>query len=104
MAIHACRKAGKYVGICGQGPSDHPDLAQWLMEQGIESVSLNPDSVLDTWFFLSEEKAQKLNSLKRPFHRVFLCSQYYLDIRPLAKVLFLTILDFDIYLKINVYH
>jgi pyruvate,water dikinase len=59
MAIHACRKAGKYVGICGQGPSDHPDLARWLMEQGIESVSLNPDSVLDTWFFLSEEKAQQ---------------------------------------------
>ncbi|OIF45686.1 phosphoenolpyruvate synthase, partial [Acinetobacter baumannii] len=54
MAIHACRKAGKYVGICGQGPSDHPDLAKWLMEQGIESVSLNPDSVLDTWFFLAE--------------------------------------------------
>lgn len=42
-----------------QGPSDHPDLAHWLMEQGIESVSLNPDSVLDTWFFLSEEKAQQ---------------------------------------------
>jgi len=59
MAIHACRKAGKYVGICGQGPSDHPDLAKWLMEQGIESVSLNPDSVLDTWFFLAEEKAQQ---------------------------------------------
>ncbi|RQL72130.1 phosphoenolpyruvate synthase [Acinetobacter pittii] len=58
MAIHACRKAGKYVGICGQGPSDHPDLAKWLMEQGIESVSLNPDSVLDTWFFLAEEKNQ----------------------------------------------
>ena len=56
MAIQACRKAGKYVGICGQGPSDHPDLAKWLMEQGIDSVSLNPDSVLDTWFFLSEEK------------------------------------------------
>lgn len=56
MAIHACRKAGKYVGICGQGPSDHPDLAKWLMEQNIESVSLNPDSVLDTWFFLAGEK------------------------------------------------
>ena len=53
-AIQACNKAGKYIGICGQGPSDHPDLAKWLMEQGIESVSLNPDSVLDTWFFLSE--------------------------------------------------
>ncbi|MCG2574527.1 MULTISPECIES: phosphoenolpyruvate synthase [Acinetobacter] len=60
MAIHACRKAGKYVGICGQGPSDHPDLAKWLMEQGIESVSLNPDSVLDTWFFLAEEKIKQL--------------------------------------------
>ncbi len=54
MAIQACNKAGKYIGICGQGPSDHPDLARWLMEQGIESVSLNPDSVLDTWFFLAE--------------------------------------------------
>ncbi|WP_145142567.1 phosphoenolpyruvate synthase [Pseudomonas duriflava] len=56
-AITACNKAGKYVGICGQGPSDHPDLARWLMEQGIESVSLNPDSVLDTWFFLAEGQA-----------------------------------------------
>ena len=53
-AIQACNRAGKYIGICGQGPSDHPDLAKWLMEQGIESVSLNPDSVLDTWFFLAE--------------------------------------------------
>ncbi|MDM1708855.1 phosphoenolpyruvate synthase [Thiopseudomonas alkaliphila] len=56
MAIQACNKAGKYIGICGQGPSDHPDLARWLMEQGIASVSLNPDSVLDTWFFLAEEQ------------------------------------------------
>ena len=55
-AIAACNKAGKYIGICGQGPSDHPDLAKWLMEQGIESVSLNPDSVLETWFFLADEK------------------------------------------------
>ncbi|WP_198336331.1 MULTISPECIES: phosphoenolpyruvate synthase [Psychrobacter] len=55
MAIEACRKQNKYVGICGQGPSDHPDLAFWLMEQGISSVSLNPDSVLDTWFFLAGE-------------------------------------------------
>ncbi|UXZ04691.1 phosphoenolpyruvate synthase [Moraxella nasicaprae] len=54
MAIEACRKQGKYVGICGQGPSDHPDLAKWLMEQGISSVSLNPDSVLDTWLFLGQ--------------------------------------------------
>ena len=57
MAIEACNKAGKYIGICGQGPSDHPDLAYWLMEQGISSVSLNPDSVLDTWFFLAGEEA-----------------------------------------------
>jgi pyruvate,water dikinase len=56
-AIQACRKANKYIGICGQGPSDHPDLAKWLMEQGIESVSLNPDSVLDTWLFLAESQA-----------------------------------------------
>ena len=58
MAIDACRKQNKYVGICGQGPSDHPDLALWLMEQGISSVSLNPDSVLDTWFFLAGEEAK----------------------------------------------
>src|SRR5690606_8780615 len=57
-AISACRKAGKYVGICGQGPSDHPDLALWLMQQGISSVSLTPDSVIDTWIYLSEQ-AQK---------------------------------------------
>lgn len=57
MAIKACRDANKYVGICGQGPSDHPDLAFWLMEQGIDSVSLNPDSVLDTWLFLAKDKA-----------------------------------------------
>jgi pyruvate,water dikinase len=48
-AISACRAAGKYVGICGQGPSDHPDLAQWLMQQGISSISLNPDTVISTW-------------------------------------------------------
>jgi pyruvate,water dikinase len=59
-AIAACNKAGKYIGICGQGPSDHPDLAKWLMEQGIESVSLNPDSVLETWFFLAEGQAQAI--------------------------------------------
>ena len=58
MAIEACRKAGKYVGICGQGPSDHPDLAQWLMEQGIESVSLNPDSVVETWLSLAGAEVQ----------------------------------------------
>ena len=49
MAIAAANKAGKYVGICGQGPSDHPDLAEWLMDQGISSISLNPDTVVDTW-------------------------------------------------------
>jgi pyruvate,water dikinase len=53
MAIEACRRRGKYIGICGQGPSDHPDLAKWLMEEGIESVSLNPDSVVDTWLYLA---------------------------------------------------
>ncbi len=53
MAISACREKGKYVGICGQGPSDHPDLAQWLVDEGIESISLNPDTVLDTWLKLS---------------------------------------------------
>jgi pyruvate,water dikinase len=54
MAIRACRKQGKYVGICGQGPSDHPDLARWLMEQGIESLSLNPDTVVSTWMSLAD--------------------------------------------------
>jgi pyruvate,water dikinase len=56
-AIEACRKAGKYVGICGQGPSDHPDLAEWLTEQGIASISLNPDTVVDTW--------RRLGAMKR---------------------------------------
>jgi pyruvate,water dikinase len=55
MAIQACRKQGKYIGICGQGPSDHPDLAQWLLEEGIESVSLNPDTVIETWLYLAGE-------------------------------------------------
>ncbi|GFZ99629.1 phosphoenolpyruvate synthase [Dyella caseinilytica] len=57
MAIQTARKRGKYVGICGQGPSDHPDLAEWLMDQGIESVSLNPDTVVDTWLRLAKKKA-----------------------------------------------
>jgi pyruvate, water dikinase len=57
MAISACRRKGKYIGICGQGPSDHPDLARWLVEQGIESMSLNPDTVVETWLFLAGEKA-----------------------------------------------
>ncbi len=56
MAIQSARRKGKYIGICGQGPSDHPDLAQWLMEQGIESVSLNPDTVVDTWLALAKSK------------------------------------------------
>ena len=59
MAIRACRKQGKYVGICGQGPSDHPDLARWLMEQGIDSLSLNPDTVVSTWLSLAEPPPQK---------------------------------------------
>ena len=53
-AITACRDAGKYVGICGQGPSDYPDLAEWLLEKGIESMSLNPDTVVDTWMALGK--------------------------------------------------
>ena len=53
MAIGTCRRLGKYVGICGQGPSDHPELARWLVEQGIDSLSLNPDSVIETWMFLA---------------------------------------------------
>ena len=52
-AIPACRARGKYVGICGQGPSDHPDLAKWLMDEGIDSVSLNPDTVVETWLYLA---------------------------------------------------
>ncbi len=57
MAISACKRAGKYIGICGQGPSDYPDLALWLLEQGIESMSLNPDTVVDTWLMLAKAKA-----------------------------------------------
>ncbi len=56
MTIRACLKKGKYVGICGQGPSDHPDLARWLVDEGIQSMSLNPDSVIETWMFLAGEK------------------------------------------------
>jgi pyruvate,water dikinase len=58
MAIQACRKHGKYIGICGQGPSDHPDLARWLLDEGIESMSLNPDTVVETWLFLAGQKAE----------------------------------------------
>jgi pyruvate,water dikinase len=53
MAIKACRARGKYIGICGQGPSDHPDLARWLVDQGISSLSLNPDTVVETWVYLA---------------------------------------------------
>jgi pyruvate, water dikinase len=56
MAIAACKRRKKYVGICGQGPSDHPELAHWLQEQGIESMSLNPDTVVETWMFLAQQK------------------------------------------------
>src|SRR5215472_10492073 len=62
MAITACRKRNKYVGICGQGPSDHPDLARWLVEQGIESMSLNPDTVVETWLFLAQSAAPAKSS------------------------------------------
>ena len=57
FAIDACRAKGKYVGICGQGPSDHPDLAAWLVDRGIESLSLNPDAAIDTWLLLAKRKA-----------------------------------------------
>jgi len=54
QAIQACRAQGKYIGICGQGPSDHPDFARWLQQQGIESISLNPDTVIETWTQLAQ--------------------------------------------------
>jgi len=57
LAIKTAKAKGKYIGICGQGPSDHPDLAEWLMDQGIESVSLNPDTVVDTWLMLAKKKS-----------------------------------------------
>ncbi|MDE0370667.1 MAG: phosphoenolpyruvate synthase [bacterium] len=57
MAVEACRDAGKYIGICGQGPSDYPDFAAWLVEVGLESVSLNPDTVVETWMYLSGQEA-----------------------------------------------
>lgn len=56
LAIKACKQQGKYIGICGQGPSDHPDFAAWLVEQGIESVSLNPDTVVETWVYLASQE------------------------------------------------
>ncbi|HXL84379.1 MAG TPA: phosphoenolpyruvate synthase, partial [Casimicrobiaceae bacterium] len=66
MAITACRKAGKYAGICGQGPSDYPELAQWLVEQHIESISLNPDTVVDTWLTLAKNNSADRGALRRP--------------------------------------
>ena len=56
LSIDACLKKGKYIGICGQGPSDHSDLADWLLKKNIESMSLNPDTVIDTWFKLAGKK------------------------------------------------
>jgi pyruvate,water dikinase len=55
MAIKACNKLDKYIGICGQGPSDHPDFAKWLVEEGIATISLNPDTVVETWLYLARE-------------------------------------------------
>ena len=59
LAIEACRRNNKYVGICGQGPSDHPDLAEWLAEEGIGTISLNPDTVVDTWLYIGKHLASK---------------------------------------------
>ena len=64
LAIQACHKAGKYVGICGQGPSDHPDFARWLMQEGIESMSLNPDTVVDTWRALAGDRQPEAQPAK----------------------------------------
>ncbi|RDI95321.1 phosphoenolpyruvate synthase [Meiothermus sp. QL-1] len=61
-AISTAKRMGKYIGICGQGPSDHPELALWLVEQGIESISLNPDSVLETWLFLAERSPARMGN------------------------------------------
>jgi len=62
MAIRACKRAGKYIGICGQGPSDHPDFAKWLVDAGIDSLSLNPDTVLETWLFLAGETPETVSA------------------------------------------
>ncbi|SFP46107.1 phosphoenolpyruvate synthase [Nitrosomonas cryotolerans] len=59
LAIQACLKANKYIGVCGQGPSDHPDLANWLMEEGVQNLSLNPDSVMQTWLYLANQADKK---------------------------------------------
>ena len=56
MAISACNRLDKYIGICGQGPSDHADFAEWLMDEGIQTISLNPDTVIDTWLRLASHK------------------------------------------------
>jgi pyruvate,water dikinase len=69
-AIQACKARGKYVGICGQGPSDHPDLAEWLLEQGIESMSLNPDTVVDTWLRLGQLVNSQPAAVTAPVARV----------------------------------
>ncbi|WP_434778255.1 phosphoenolpyruvate synthase [Neisseria sp. Ec49-e6-T10] len=60
MAISACLRHNKYIGICGQGPSDHPDFAKWLVEKGIETISLNPDTVVETWVYLAKEAKRVL--------------------------------------------
>lgn len=65
MAIQACRKSGKYIGICGQGPSDHADFARWLVDQGIDSVSLNPDTVVETWLYLAGTPADQQETALR---------------------------------------
>ena len=62
IAIKACQDEGKYVGICGQGPSDYPDFAEWLMQQGISSISLNPDTVVETWRRLADLKPDAADS------------------------------------------
>ena len=59
MSIEACQRHGRYVGICGQGPSDHPDLAEWLVDRRIESMSLNPDTVVETWIKLARHAAER---------------------------------------------
>lgn len=63
MAISECKKQGKYIGICGQGPSDHPDFAEWLMKEGIESISLNPDTIIETWLKLAEKSEQTATNI-----------------------------------------
>ncbi|HEY3325958.1 MAG TPA: phosphoenolpyruvate synthase [Novimethylophilus sp.] len=69
MAIDACNKLGKYVGICGQGPSDHPDFAQWLMDAGIQSVSLNPDTVADTWLKLANARQMQKSAAQKDLEK-----------------------------------